>query len=42
MRPTMQKVLGVAVFAALAGVLIGLYVSKLTTEAGSPTYTVPV
>ena len=38
----MQKVLGLAVFAALAGVLIGLYVSKLTTEAGSPTYSVPV
>lgn len=25
-----------------AGVLIGFYVSKLTTQAGSPTYTVPV
>ena len=36
------KVLGVAVGLAAAGVLIGLYVSKLTTEAGSPSYTVPV
>jgi len=36
------RVLGVAVGLAAAGVLIGLYVSKLTTEAGSPSYTVPV
>ena len=35
------KVLGVAVGLAAAGVLIGLYVSKLTTEAGSPAYSVP-
>jgi hypothetical protein len=36
------RLLGVAVGLAAAGVLIGLYVSKLTTEAGSPSYTVPV
>ena len=42
MRPTMSKLLGVAVFLAAAGVLIGFYVSKLTTDAGSPSYTVPV
>ena len=44
MRPTTttSKLLGVALFLAVAGVLIGFYVSKLTTEAGSPVYTVPV
>jgi hypothetical protein len=36
------RLLGVAVGLAAAGVLIGLYVSKLTTEAGSPSYSVPV
>jgi len=36
------KVLGVVVGLAAAGVLIGLYVSKLSTDAGSPAYTVPV
>jgi hypothetical protein len=36
------KVLGVAAGLAGAGVLIGLYVSKLTTDQGSPSYTVPV
>ena len=42
MRPRTWKLLGVAVVVLAAGVLIGLYVSKLTTEAGSPSYTVPV
>lgn len=37
-----MKLLGVAVFLALTGVLIGLYVSKLTRDAGSPSYSVPV
>ena len=42
MRATGFKVLGVAVGLAAAGVLIGLYVSKLTTDNGSAAYTVPV
>jgi len=36
------KVLGVAAGLAAAGVLIGLYVAKLSTDQGSPSYTVPV
>ena len=36
------KLLGVIVGVAVAGVLIGLYVDKLTRDAGSPSYTVPV
>src|SRR5260221_8142574 len=36
------KVLGVAVGLAAAGVLIGLYVSKLSTDQGSAAYSVPV
>ncbi len=39
---TSIKVLGVAVGLAAAGVLIGLYVSKLSTDQGSAAYTVPV
>jgi hypothetical protein len=42
MRPTTSKLLGVALFVAVAGLLIGFYVSKLTTDAGSPAYSVPV
>ena len=42
MRPRMWKLLGVAVVVVAIGVLIGFYVAKLTTEAGSPSYTVPV
>ena len=42
MRATGWKLLGVAVALAAAGVLIGLYVGKLTTDAGSKPYTVPV
>jgi len=42
MRGTTSKLLGVAVGVAVAGVLIGFYVSKLTTDNGSPAYTVPV
>jgi hypothetical protein len=42
MRGTQLKLIGVAVGLAAAGVLIGLYVAKLTTEAGSAAYTVPV
>ena len=42
MRGTTSKLLGVAVGVAAAGVLIGFYVSKLTTDNGSPSYTVPV
>ena len=42
MRGTGLRVLGVAVAIAAAGLLIGLYVSKLTTDAGSKAYTVPV
>ncbi|HEX3224885.1 MAG TPA: hypothetical protein VHQ89_02215 [Gaiellaceae bacterium] len=42
MRGTGLKVIGVAAGLAAAGVLIGLYVAKLTTEAGSASYTVPV
>jgi hypothetical protein len=42
MRATGWKVLGVATALAAAGVLIGLYVGKLTTDAGSKPYTVPV
>ena len=36
------KLLLVAVAVAVAGVVIGLYVSNLTTLAGSPAYSVPV
>ncbi|HZQ89145.1 MAG TPA: hypothetical protein VFA42_03985 [Gaiellaceae bacterium] len=36
------KLLGVLVGVAVAGVLIGLYVDKLSRDAGSPSYTVPV
>ena len=42
MRATGWKLLGVAAVLAAAGVLIGLYVGKLTTDAGSKPYTVPV
>src|SRR5579885_2335378 len=42
MRGTGVKLLGVLVGVAVAGVLIGLYVDKLTRDAGSPSYTVPV
>jgi hypothetical protein len=42
MRSTGAKLSLVAVAIAVAGVLIGLYVSTLTRQAGSPTYTVPV
>src|SRR5579862_1992212 len=36
------KLLGVAAAVALLGVLIGFYVAKLTHDAGSQAYTVPV
>jgi hypothetical protein len=36
------KVLGIAVGLAAAGVLIGLYVDQLSSDAGAPPYTVPV
>ncbi|HEY2541916.1 MAG TPA: hypothetical protein VGH92_02575 [Gaiellaceae bacterium] len=39
---TGSKLLGVVVGLVVAGVLIGLYVDKLTKDAGSPSYTVPV
>jgi hypothetical protein len=42
MRGTGLKVLGVAAGIAAAGVLIGLYATKLTREAGTPAYTAPV
>ena len=42
MRATGFKLLGVAIGLAAAGVLIGLYVSKLTTDNGFAAYTVPV
>jgi len=42
MRATGWKLLGVAVGLAVVGVLVGLYVGKLTRDAGSPSYTVPV
>ena len=42
MRATGWKLLGVAAVLAAAGVLIGLYVGKLETDAGSKPYTVPV
>ncbi len=42
MRTRTAKLLGVALFVAAAGVLIGFYVSKLTTDNGSAAYTVPV
>ena len=42
MRATGWKLLGVAAVLAAAGVLISLYVGKLTTDAGSKPYTVPV
>jgi hypothetical protein len=42
MRGTGSKLLGVLVVLVAAGVLIGLYVNKLTQDAGSAAYTVPV
>jgi hypothetical protein len=42
MRAHTWKLVGTAVAVAAIGVLVGLYVSRLTTEAGSATYTVPV
>src|SRR5581483_7097703 len=42
MSSTGSKLLGVAVVLAAAGVLLGLYVNKLSTDQGSPAYTVPV
>jgi hypothetical protein len=42
MRSTGAKLALVAAAVVAAGVLIGFYVSKLSTEAGSPSYTVPV
>ena len=42
MRLRTWKLVGTVAVVAAVGVLIGLYVSKLTTEAGSPSYTVPV
>jgi hypothetical protein len=42
MRSTGSKVLAVAVALAVVGVVIGLYVSKLTRDNGAPPYTVPV
>src|SRR5271169_1486536 len=42
MRPLTWKLIGVAVAVVAIGVLVGFYVSKLTTEAGSPSYTFPV
>jgi hypothetical protein len=39
---TGSKLLGVLLGLALAGVLIGLYVNKLTLDNGSAAYTVPV
>lgn len=42
MRATGLKVLGVAAVLVAGGVLIGLYVSKLTVDNGSAAYTVPV
>jgi hypothetical protein len=42
MRSTAAKLGLVAAAVAVAGVLIGFYVSHLTSLAGSPTYTVPV
>jgi hypothetical protein len=37
-----MKLLLVAVVVAAAGIMIGFYVSNLTTLAGSPSYSVPV
>src|SRR5229473_8174554 len=42
MRPAVWKLIGLVAVVAAAGVLIGLYVSKLSTDAGSPVYTLPV
>jgi len=42
MRSPGAKLLVVGAAVVAAGVLIGLYVAKLTTAASSPTYTVPV
>ena len=42
MGSTRSKLLAVAAVVAAAGVLIGFYVSKLTRDAGSPSYSVPV
>jgi hypothetical protein len=42
MRPVVWKLISVIAAVAVVGVLIGLYVSKLSTDAGSPSYTLPV
>ncbi|MHB8470651.1 MAG: hypothetical protein ACYDCH_13000 [Gaiellaceae bacterium] len=42
MRGSLVKLIAVGAAVVAAGVLIGLYAAKLHTEAGSPTYTVPV
>jgi len=42
MRAHTWKLVGTVVAVGAIGVLVGLYVSRLTTEAGSPSYTVPV
>jgi hypothetical protein len=42
MRGTGVRLLLAGAIVVVGGVLIGLYVSKLTTLAGSPAYTVPV
>ena len=42
MRARTWKLVGTVVAVAAVGVLVGVYVSRLTTEAGSPSYTVPV
>jgi len=42
MRAPVWKLLGLALGITAVGVLIGFYAGKLTTEAGSPSYTVPV
>jgi hypothetical protein len=42
MRPQTWKLIGVAAVVIVIGVVVGLYVSKLTQEDGSPSYTVPV
>ncbi|HVM56517.1 MAG TPA: hypothetical protein VMT74_03565 [Gaiellaceae bacterium] len=42
MRSTTWKLIGVVLGVLLVGLLIGFYVSSLTKENGSPSYTVPV